>query len=337
MTAPSPSFLGSRSAILPLLALLTGACGGGAELAPLGTSSASLESDNGRSLNGRSLNGITINGRSLNGVTLNSVQASGVKLGSAAVGSLSLAATVFSGSVGSARITGAGFVGTTWNGVLSDGTTLPLQVTAVAPLPAPNADLLGYALSYQTALGWTPVCGVELDGSAALAVPMTGTWNYGQNVGGAGSYTPSAGGFTFACRHFAVAKCVEMGYRPWAKSASGSQLLNYLVACTRLLRADYCGTGVSYTVDGTLLDLYDRLGIQTDSDPTWPVEAEWNANGALCVAPASGTRFSNTLLVPPCYAKLSQVGCGSSFTGAGDASALNSFIIDRYLKPAPIP
>ena len=337
MTATSPSLPGSRTAILPLLALLAGACGGGAESAPLGASTASLESDNGRSLNGRSLNGITINGRSLNGVTLNGVQASGVKLGAASVGSISLAATVLSGTVGTTKISGAGFVGTTWSGVLSDGTTLPLQITAAAPLPAPNADLLGYALSYQTALGWTPVCGVELDGSAALAVPMVGTWNYGQNVGGAGSYTPSAGGFTFACRHFAVAKCVEMGYRPWAKSASGSQLMSYLVACTRLLRADYCGTGVSYTVDGTLIDLYDRLGIQKDTDPAWPLEAEWNPNGALCVAASSSNRFSNTGLVPPCYARLSKSGCANSYTGTGTSDSSDSFIIDRYLKPAPIP
>ena len=34
-------------------------------------------------------------------------------------------------------------------------------------------------------------------------------------------------------------------------------------ACTRLVRADYCGNGVYHTATGTSIDVYDSLNIQT--------------------------------------------------------------------------
>jgi hypothetical protein len=97
-----------------------------------------------------------------------------------------------------------------------------------------------------------------------------------------------------------------------------------------MLRADYCGTGVSYTIDGALIDVHDRLGIQQMTQPDWPIEAEWGPNGARCMAPESISRFPSAGEVPPCYAKLARTGCGASFHGSPGA-----FIIDRYQKLAP--
>lgn len=61
-------------------------------------------------------------------------------------------------------------------------------------------------------------------------------------------------------------------------------------AATRMVRADYCGDGNSYTVPGKQLELYDVLGATvhdstaSDYGTTRPmVEAVWDASGAVCL------------------------------------------------------
>ena len=103
-----------------------------------------------------------------------------------------------------------------------------------------------------------------------------------QGVPGGGSYHPESSDFTIACRGSAIAKCVELGYKPWTGVTS------QLASCVRLLRADFCGTGTSYTKDGQLVNLYDNLGIQKDTE-AWSLEAGWNPQGATCIAAAADT------------------------------------------------
>ena len=56
-------------------------------------------------------------------------------------------------------------------------------------------------------------------------------------------------------------------------------------ACVRVLRADYCGDGQGHTRDGTPVDLYDRLGVQSgEPAPGMRFEAAWGPAGAVCVA-----------------------------------------------------
>jgi hypothetical protein len=51
-----------------------------------------------------------------------------------------------------------------------------------------------------------------------------------------------------------------------------------------MVRADYCGNGISSTKDGTLINLYDRLGIQNRDDISGlKFEAAWTAAGAICI------------------------------------------------------
>jgi hypothetical protein len=69
-------------------------------------------------------------------------------------------------------------------------------------------------------------------------------------------------------------------------------------ACVRMLRADYCGDGRSWTRDGTLIDIWDDDGIQkpdTLADPTFSFEAGWGPEGAVCVA---RTRIPEKLTLP---------------------------------------
>ena len=103
---------------------------------------------------------------------------------------------------------------------------------------------------------------------------------------------------TFSCPAGVIAKCVLWGYRPWAV---GPRLHE---ACTRMARADYCGDGVGYTENGTLIDMFDRRGIQTTVNaPDLSFEAGWGVDGAVCV---SQPRYldlgpNGELVLPPCW------------------------------------
>jgi hypothetical protein len=52
-----------------------------------------------------------------------------------------------------------------------------------------------------------------------------------------------------------------------------------------MVRADYGGDDRPATRDGTVIDAYDRFGIQMpEATDAMPFEAAWGRNGAVCVA-----------------------------------------------------
>jgi hypothetical protein len=55
-------------------------------------------------------------------------------------------------------------------------------------------------------------------------------------------------------------------------------------SCVRAVRADYCGQGVSYTKDSTVIDLYDVPSAATHVPyKAFLLEANWNPKGAICI------------------------------------------------------
>jgi hypothetical protein len=123
----------------------------------------------------------------------------------------------------------------------------------------------------------TPICPTDAKGRT-LGFPMTGTWSSD------GSHLPSNSAFSIACQTSAEAKCVHLGYRPWRNAADGTKLWDYHETCTRLLRADYCGSGTQHMRDGVAVDMYDRIGIQhAEPGVGMTLEASWSPRGALCV------------------------------------------------------
>jgi hypothetical protein len=85
--------------------------------------------------------------------------------------------------------------------------------------------------------------------------------------------------FELVCTAGARGKCVRFGYRPWK---SAEQAL--YEACTRMVRADYCGNAVATTRNGMAIDIYDDRRIETaDNDPSQEFEAGWAPRGAVCV------------------------------------------------------
>ncbi|MCA9716239.1 MAG: hypothetical protein KC468_16275 [Myxococcales bacterium] len=142
--------------------------------------------------------------------------------------------------------------------------------------------LFHYSLGWELdeGAGWSSpredLC-VDGEGDPVDALLLNGRWSFSN-----GARQPDElNEVTIACREAALAKCVEWAYREidddvlgWAHQA-----------CTRLVRADYEGTGMTNTYTGARIYIGDTLGfLEQDSYPGWLVkEAEWTPDGASCI------------------------------------------------------
>lgn len=157
------------------------------------------------------------------------------------------------------------------------GAQRSIRIDAVQADPKAGEITL-YALSvFDPASGtWGNLCSPDADG-VAMGFPLSGTWT------ASGEHVPSEHAFSMTCTSGVNAKCVRMGYKPW-KSRDGTSLWDLHQACTRMLRADYCGDGAPHTRDGTQVELYDTVGIQSrEPGSGLRFEAGWRADGAVCV------------------------------------------------------
>lgn len=262
---------------------------------------------NGMRLNGMRLNGMRLNGDTLNGDTANEyikvldidLHGSGIGVDSWLVGSqLNIK------SSSGATVTGADLVKTKIDfDVQETGEGKKLKNAKIKKVYwlAPGSDVAVYEIDLHVN-GWQPLCENDTD-----VIMLGDLWDpsNGDRIAG----TPDDA-VTFACRGDALAKCVEFGYRPWA-SVAGVSLRDYHQACTRMIRADYCGDGVAHTVDGTPIHVLDELGIQSeDPDADYVVEAEWGPDGATCLN-AGNTRLPNQVIGCDLPA------CGDSFASNG--------------------
>lgn len=115
-----------------------------------------------------------------------------------------------------------------------------------------------------------------------------------------GNHVPKPGTMTFSCSSGVIAKCVQWGYAPWIVGHELHQ------TCTRAARADYCGTGASWTRNGTTINLYDSLGVQVSTpSQSLSFEAGWGPAGAVCVsAPRFRISTPTGSVLPDCWSRL---------------------------------
>lgn len=215
---------------------------------------------------------------------------------------------------GSSSADGHALTATEWKGVqltanatCLDGvatTKLAARITAVEPYAGATVEGLSntasvYRVEIQNPIdsSWEPACP---DGAGAI--PSAEVWDKSGNPG------PGQGSFTFACVNAAIAKCYAWGYVPWSPGKAGAKTNDLHAACTRMVRADYCGDGRSFTMDGMLINLYDDLGVQSDTE-SWVFEAEWTTEGARCV---SSPRISGKKYTPTCAFEIPAADCGKS-------------------------
>jgi hypothetical protein len=282
-----------------------------------------VDIDNGTSFNGSSLNGSSLNGSSLNGSSLNGSSLNGVSLNGSSLNGSSLNGVSLNGSsLNGGTLTGVrsdtgetitvAAVGVVMTGTASTGATVALRIDSAAPLAG---DVWAYGVSFQNDVGWQPLCG----DASITALAVMGTWNTSFGTIGGGSYTPSSTQFTFACRGKTIAKCVELGYKLPVYQAQ-------LESCVRLLRGDYCGDGTSYTVSGHIVNLYDSVQVQQDTEH-WLAEAEWTPSGARCISLDRLTRFGEYGLSPTCVVNKTlpaTLGCATTYIGFKSGATLIS-------------
>ena len=265
--------------------------------------------ENGTSLNGVKLNGVKLNGVKLNGVKLNGVKLNGVKLnGSSLVGNQ---------ESGNANATASALTGSYISGEGSDHTEIPIRIEDVKYSPIYDLNL--YTLVIPSDDGSIPVCGIY-NGEPVPAVAVEGIFD-----NDTGAYRMSSAQFTLGCVNAAIGKCMLLGYRPTKlvkecdseDNCRDQELGNWLAACTRAVRADYCGNGVAHTRDGTPVNFWDNLGIQTRDITKWKIEAEWTTQGAKCIRHTRWLRTDLTSSRTDLEYVKSQ--CGERLASSGDS------------------
>ena len=112
------------------------------------------------------------------------------------------------------------------------------------------------------------------------AVMVNGYWDC------AGHFQDEPGTVTFSCQDGAINKCIYgFKYEPEDRDR--------FLACIRMARADYCGTGFPATAEGTLVDAYDPAPTASNPAPRRnpPTcgkgmchEADWGTEGATCIS-----------------------------------------------------
>ena len=254
--------------------------------------------------NGVQLNGIHFNGTEHNGIHFNGIHFNGIHFNGVQLNNVSLVDTELQGFLppNNTPMTGDDFVDVKMIGALSNNTELELKIDAVdwdTSLHCDDVDPQDpeyggyfYTVSYTEDNGntWQPLCGLDGNNAPVQALFLTKLWNYGD--GSRIDNDPT--NFTVACRGAALAKCAEWGYRPWCPDTTecddlnnchGIPLEDIHQACTRMVRADYCGDGRPHTTNGTSIDIWDNFKIQErDETSTMLLEAEWSQDGAACVA-----------------------------------------------------
>jgi hypothetical protein len=181
------------------------------------------------------------------------------------------------------RKSGKDLVGLYLPSTLSDGSSFKMRIDSAT---TDSNGVSQYGVSLRTDNGtWIPLCGNDDSGAPVTAVPLQGRYD---NTNG--KYSNDSKMFTFACTNAALGKCVVWGYKPWSSDeecrgsdCTNRSLFDWHLACTHMVRADYCGDGVPHTRNGTLINIWDALSIQTRASTSWQMEAEWTADGAQCV------------------------------------------------------
>ncbi|XQQ07233.1 MAG: ADYC domain-containing protein [Leptolyngbya sp. IPPAS B-1204] len=225
-----------------------------------------------------------------------------------------------SGTQNSASFKGKSLIGATLNTTDEQGRPQTLKIVNVER-DFRDHDLYLYTVLRQQSHNsqWQNLCQPDRNGRIQ-AIPLSGQWDK------AGNHLDN-GQITFACTNSVLVKCLRLGYKPW-QQVNGQSLRDYHQACTRMLRADYCGNGIAHTQEGTPIDVYDRLNIQRATPNSGMVfEAAWSPGGAVLL---HRTRYPDSLkqLQQECPQKLkAMLHLGRNVTDIPQALLFNQSIV----------
>jgi hypothetical protein len=227
---------------------------------------------------------------------------------------------VVNGELRIAGRSGQDVVGARFTATAPRGSQYRMRITRVIPHETPRNDPRSrvhhdYVIEYQHGNAWPKLCrsrdpmywrdeargrrrnespGRPRDDDYLGATVIPGSFGINTNPKAPvsnGDYEPATDRLMFSCRDGVAAKCIDWGYAPWAEHG---QMSAYFQACTRMVRADYCGTGHSRTIPGTTINYGDfhhpqiaKFDLMKDFVP----EAVWGPGrgttghpAALCLA-----------------------------------------------------
>lgn len=177
--------------------------------------------------------------------------------------------------------------------------SLPIPITIAGydeiPSWADDApDVPTYALIYPdlgSLLGSSNVCVGDITELLATSATVLGGETYDLTT-----KEVNAGmnrWFTLACAGSAAAKLRLMNYGPQSdfNGTGNPASVSARQAALKMVTADYCGTGTSYTQNGTPLQYQDAPGTVAVEGTPGAVESVWTEDGALCL---DTTRIANT-------------------------------------------
>jgi hypothetical protein len=127
-----------------------------------------------------------------------------------------------------------------------------------------------------------------------------------------GDMAPRKDTLYLACTSGAVGKAIVWGYRPWERP-----LPEFEVA-TRMVRADYCYDGMSWTETGMPIQVKDKYGINTFLYANDPTEIVWTKTKAACVNTPRNPTYGgaqvtcNGVALPTCAANVSMSTYGET-------------------------
>ena len=267
------------------------------------------------------LQGIVLQGNLVSGMTMHGFRFAGATLGGAALSNFRLENGELIGEPSSVTLRGTALVNAHLFAEAQNTSAHPPQsavveyrITAIAaedpvndPTHTGNTFLYTLEQNVDNTGTWQPACGPDHDGRR-VAIPLADIWD------DRGNRSSSAPLFTLACTTSSIAECYRWGYRPWVTGFGNLMTMHW--ACTRLARADYCGDGVTHTMDGTMINVWDVLPppgpIQAHgtTPPGMTFEAAWDQSGALCLSHARWA-FNGSVVAAACPNRLRPPGRAS--------------------------
>lgn len=186
---------------------------------------------------------------------------------------------------------GAGLIG--WRIWLESGAGETLYIyirgfdpEAVTSLANHAMKLSGYAMAYKDPGGsgrFFNVCPDVVNKPNKIAVTVLGGETY--NVDTKTVDPDTSRWFTLACRGEAAYKLKALGYGPNFTGGTLPSTPDERQATLKMITADYCGTGISHTMQDTPIQWNDARGsVTVGPTPGAQLEAHWGESGALCLS-----------------------------------------------------